>query len=86
VKALAANKNRDVIIQIYGSDSTPKRIHECNLCKIYRYEISKGNKDAYACYLNHLNYLVKKQSGLSIKLSVEEEELLRKRKMPLPIT
>ena len=70
--------SKDVIIQVYGQDSRPKRLHECNLCKIYKYEISKGNKDAYECYVNHLNYLVKKQSGISIKLSVEDAALIRK--------
>jgi hypothetical protein len=64
-----AKGGKDVIIQVFGQDSQPKRVHECYLCKIYKYEMRKGNKDAYGCYLKHLNYLVKRQGGLSIKVN-----------------
>ncbi len=62
------SSSNETIIQVFGADGRPRRVHECYLCKIYKYEMNKGNKDAYGCYLKHLNYLVKKDGGISIKV------------------
>ncbi|MCL5412139.1 MAG: hypothetical protein M1474_00670 [Candidatus Marsarchaeota archaeon] len=63
---------KSVIIQVFGNDSMPRRIHDCDLCKIYRREMNKGNRDAYDCYVNHLNYVARKQRGLSVKIDLKD--------------
>ncbi len=62
-------KRDEVILQVFGElDEPKKRVHDCYLCKIYKREITKGNKDAYECYVSHLNYVLSREGGISIKV------------------
>ncbi|MCL5099552.1 MAG: hypothetical protein M1158_00280 [Candidatus Marsarchaeota archaeon] len=62
-------KQNEVILQIFDENGEPKkRVHDCYLCKIYKREMARGNKDAYTCYVNHLNYVASREGGISIKV------------------
>lgn len=43
-----------------------RRVHNCDLCQVYKREAAKGDIDALKFYKAHINRVVKKYGGVTL--------------------
>lgn len=61
--------SKKIILKLFDAKvSGEKRPHTCSVCAVYKREIAKGNKEAFAFYKMHIAEVARKNNGVTVVL------------------
>lgn len=72
---LQGKKGDKVVLKFFDPETgSEKKLHNCSLCKIYKREVMKGNKEALKFYKDHINDMMHKFNGVTVEFYVNKKQ------------